>query len=50
MVQGDWAIQHEEEYGKLENQVEEEFHQDVSEILCMAVFAEDVVVQGGKSV
>ena len=39
MGKGDWAIQLEKEYGKLEDQVKEEFPQDVSEILGMAIFA-----------
>ena len=48
MGQGDWAIQLEEEHGKLENQAEEELHQDIPEILGVAIFAEDIVVQDSK--
>ena len=44
MGEGDRPFQLKEEHGKLENQVEEEFHKDVSKILGLADAPENFAV------
>ena len=43
MGQGDWAIQLEEEYGKLEDSFAKELRENVSKVLGVANIAEDVI-------